>query len=336
MARFLHDGLLAGSAHRPVDVRYDTAGVQRLFGAAQAPAKLGLANLEVRFVADAKVDDGRFANNGWLQECPEPITKISWDNAILISPKLGKELGIDPKGALLQVARKEEAEFSIGKENAPIAELTIGTRKVRGPVHIQPGLSNYTVVLPLGYGRSATGHVGRDAGFNAYPLRTAAAQHFATGGKLTLTGERMLLANTQEHWSMEGRDIVREANLDEVQKEGGAGLAYVKGIGMESHTPAVLGEEGARRVGELGEPRLVHDPGRRPQPEVPSVQESVHAVDAPQGASPLGLDAHRLGHLKVRAERGRVPVREGNRVHIDLRSRSRNHDRPVLPVIDGS
>ncbi|MFM9029160.1 MAG: TAT-variant-translocated molybdopterin oxidoreductase, partial [Opitutaceae bacterium] len=69
MARFLHDGLLAGSAHRPVDVRYDTAGIQRLFGSAQPLPALSASNLEVRFVADAKVDDGRFANNGWLQEC---------------------------------------------------------------------------------------------------------------------------------------------------------------------------------------------------------------------------------------------------------------------------
>jgi MoCo/4Fe-4S cofactor protein with predicted Tat translocation signal len=246
MQKFLHDGVLANSAYRVVGQVQATGTIP----AVTAPVALSAANLEVRFVADAKMDDGRFANNGWLQECPDPITKISWDNAILISPKLGKELGIDPKGALLQVARKEEADFSIGKENAPIAELTIGNRKIRGPVHIQPGLSNYTVVLPLGYGRTVTGHVGRGAGFNAYPLRTAAAPHFATGGKLALTGERLLLANTQEHWSMEGRDIVREANLDEVQKEGSAGLGYVKGIGMESHTPAVLGGEGARKAGE--------------------------------------------------------------------------------------
>ena len=71
-------------------------------------------------------------------------------------------LGIDPKGSLLQVVRKEENDFSIGKENAHVFELTVGGRKIRGPVHIQPGLSNYSVVLPLGYGRTATGHVGRE------------------------------------------------------------------------------------------------------------------------------------------------------------------------------
>jgi MoCo/4Fe-4S cofactor protein with predicted Tat translocation signal len=246
MQRFLHDGVLADSAYR-VAANLQVSGSPV---AVAAPATLSASNLEVRFISDYKMDDGRFANNGWLQECPDPITKISWDNAILVSPKLGKELGIDPKGALLQVARKEEADFTRGQENAHVGEVTVGGRTIRGPIHIQPGLSNYTIVLPLGYGRTVTGHVGRGAGYNAYPLRTAAAPHFVTGARLTLTGERVFLANTQEHWSMEGRDIVREANLDEVQKEGGKGLAYVNTIGMESHTPAVLGEEGARKPGE--------------------------------------------------------------------------------------
>ena len=246
MRRFLHDGVLADSIYPKSAVAFNPQGSQALFRDSPKFAALSAKNLEVRFIADHKMDDGRFANNGWLQECPDPITKISWDNAIMVSPKLGKELGIDPKGALLQVARKEENEFFIGKENARIFELTVGGRKIKGPVHIQPGLSNYTVVVPLGYGRTATGHVGKGAGFSAYPLRTTAAMHVATGATLTDTGTRLLLANVQEHWSMEGRDLVREANLDEVQKEGSPGLAYVKGIGMESHTPSTIGEVGEK------------------------------------------------------------------------------------------
>jgi molybdopterin-containing oxidoreductase family iron-sulfur binding subunit len=256
MRKFLHDGLLAGSAYAKVDVRFNARGAAGLLAGAGKVEAFSSKNLEVRFVTDHKMDDGRFANNGWLQECPDPITKISWDNAILVSPRLGKDLGIDPKGALLQVARKEENEFSIGKENSRVFELTVGGRKIRGPVHIQPGLSNYTVIVPLGYGRTHSGHIGTNAGFSAYPLRTVAAQHIATGGSLVDTGERTLLANVQEHWSMEGRDLVREANLDEVAKEDGPGLAYVKGIGMESHTPSVIGEVGlamtpAQRASEL-------------------------------------------------------------------------------------
>ncbi|MBI4623945.1 MAG: TAT-variant-translocated molybdopterin oxidoreductase, partial [Verrucomicrobia bacterium] len=196
MRRFLHDGLLPGTAYAKVSPAFSRQGVAALFRNPPRKEVFNKDHLEVRFVADYKMDDGRFANNGWLQECPDPITKISWDNAILISPKLGKELGIDPKGSLIQVVRKEENEFSIGKENARVFELAVGGRTIRGPVHIQPGLSNYTVVVPLGYGRTATGRVGKDAGFSAYPLRTSGARHIATGAKLTNTGARMLLANT--------------------------------------------------------------------------------------------------------------------------------------------
>ncbi len=242
--QFLHDGILAKSEYPVVSVTYNTGAVARLFNDVPKLAPLSINNLEVRFVADYKMDDGRFANNGWLQECPDPITKISWDNAILISPRLGDELGITPKNSVLQVARKEENDFFIGKENGRIFEVTIGSLKVRGPVHIQPGLSNYTIVLPLGYGRTKSGHIGTNAGFSAYPLRTSSAPHFVTGAKLTDTGERILLANTQEHWSMEGRDIIREANTTEVLAENGAGLGFVRTFGMESHSPSILGAPG--------------------------------------------------------------------------------------------
>jgi MoCo/4Fe-4S cofactor protein with predicted Tat translocation signal len=240
--RFLHDGLLANSAYSVVPVNFTSAGLAKLSNGSVAPVALSKANLEICFLNDHKLDDGRFANNGWLQECPDPITKISWDNAILVSPKLGKELGVDPKGALIQVSRKEEADFEQGAENAHVFTLTVGGRSVRGPVHIQPGLSNYTVVVSLGYGRTKSGHVGTGAGFSAYALRTAATRGFVTGATLTNTGERMKLANTQEHWSMEGRDLVREANHSEYQEN----PAFVRSIGLEAHSPSILGEEGEK------------------------------------------------------------------------------------------
>ncbi len=174
----------------------------------------------MRFVADLKVDDGRFVNNGWLQECPDPITKISWDNVIQVSPRLANELGIGPTSVgILPVARQDIADFRKGIENAHVVELTVGGRKVRGPAHIQPGLANYTVVVPLGYGRSRTGRVGQGSGFNAFVARSSQAPHVATGATITVTGERMDLADPQWHWSMEGRDIVREGNLGEYQGE---------------------------------------------------------------------------------------------------------------------
>lgn len=238
--KFLHDGVLANSAYKPVSVTFNAANAAALVAKASAttaPASGG--NLEVRFATDHKIDDGRFANNGWLQECPDPITKISWDNAILISPRLAKELKVYPHGSNPQVARVENAEFPQGKELAFIGEVEVNGRKVSGPIHIQPGLANYTIVLPLGYGRTHSGRIGTGGGFNAYTVRTSTALSFATGAKLTVTGTRQKLANTQEHWSMEGRDIVREANLDEFN----ANPAFVAGIGMESHSPAVYGKD---------------------------------------------------------------------------------------------
>ena len=240
--KFLHDGLLEDSAYKVVAVAFDPQRSASAVAKNPTVVALSAQNLEVRFATDHKVDDGRFANNGWLQECPDPMTKISWDNAILVSPRLAKELGIVPGGSLLQVARKEEAEFVQGKENAFVGEVTLNGRTLRGPMHIQPGLANYTIVLPLGYGRTKSGHIGTGTGFDAYTVRPAAAMGFATGATLRNTGARMKLANTQEHWSMEGRDIVREANY-----QGAEGYQqnpdFVNGIGMESHSPAILGAD---------------------------------------------------------------------------------------------
>jgi molybdopterin-containing oxidoreductase family iron-sulfur binding subunit len=240
--RFLHDGLLADSAYPVVSVDFDGSGIAALAALAPKLEALSRENLEVRFAVDGKMDDGRFINNGWLQECPDPITKLTWDNAVIVSPRLAKELGVEPEPSLLQVARKEDQNFVKGKEAARVAEVTIGGRKVRGPIHIQPGLSNYTVVLPLGYGHTVAGRVGRGSGFNAYSARTSGDPHFATGASIAVTEEQKQLGNTQEHWSMEGRDLVREANLDEYQENPG----YAREIGMESETPSTLGPEGEK------------------------------------------------------------------------------------------
>ena len=158
----------------------------------------------------------------------------------MVSPRLGKDLGIESHGSALQVARDETAVFEKGKEGAPIAEVTLAGRKIRGPLHIQPGLSNYTIIVPLGYGRTVSGRIGQGAGFDAYPLRTAHSPHVATGATLVLTGERLVVANLQEHWSMEGRDIVREANLDEFHEK----PDFAHEEGMESETPSTIGKEG--------------------------------------------------------------------------------------------
>jgi molybdopterin-containing oxidoreductase family iron-sulfur binding subunit len=237
--KFLHDGVLDWTALKGFPVRFNRAGVERYLTGDPLPV-VSAGAIEVRFVADATVDDGRFVNNGWLQECPDPITKISWDNAILVSPRLAKELKIDSPASLVQVARKDLADFDGSRENAHVVELTIGGRRLRGPAHIQPGLANYTVVVPLGYGRAKTGRVGEGTGFNAYAARLSGALHVATGASIAVTGERMFLADSQWHWSMEGRALVREANLGEFREN----PAFVRELGLEEEVPPpVLGPD---------------------------------------------------------------------------------------------
>jgi MoCo/4Fe-4S cofactor protein with predicted Tat translocation signal len=245
--KFLHDGVLDDSAYKVARVSYNQAGLGGLFADAPSYPALSATNLEVRFTIDHKMDDGRYANNGWLQECPDPITKISWDNAILVSPRLGSHLGIEPGGAAIQVARKELSEFQQGKENAFMAEVTVNGITVRGPVHIQPGLSNWTIVLPLGYGRKISGRVGQGTGHDFYPARTSNTQEFATGASIKILEERFLLANQQEHWSMEGRDIVREANKDEFDSNPN----FVDSFGIESHAPSNLGKDRNMPLAEI-------------------------------------------------------------------------------------
>jgi molybdopterin-containing oxidoreductase family iron-sulfur binding subunit len=242
---FLHEGLLAGTSFQPVgelQPRADAAAA--ILAGAPRPKAVGARSLEVRFVADHKLDDGRFANNGWLQECPDPITRLTWDNAILVSPRLARELGITPgMSGLLPVARGEAADWENGREMAPVGVVKLGGRAVRGPVQIQPGLANYTVVLALGYGRTHSGRVGNGAGFSAFALRSSDAPHIAVGATIEIVaGERQALANTQEHWSMEGREIIREANVDEFKRN----PAFVAAIGLEPHSPP-YDEESAKQ-----------------------------------------------------------------------------------------
>lgn len=203
---FLHHGFLAKSAPEPLDVSLNQGTLGEIVGGAKAAAAPTKDALEVVFHRDYSVDDGRFNNNGWLQELPDPITKMTWENVILVSKKTAQELG-------LVAADKENNKLLVHR-----ARLRVGGREVEGPVWIQPGQADYTVALALGYGRERTGRVGRSAGYNAYRVRISTSLDFATGGQLSPIGRMHQLATTQNHWSMEGRPIVREANLEQYRK----------------------------------------------------------------------------------------------------------------------
>jgi molybdopterin-containing oxidoreductase family iron-sulfur binding subunit len=188
--RFLHNGLLDGSARPVVKPSLRWGPVAEEVAAAQpTPGPLSATNLELVFERDATVDDGRYANNGWLQEAPDPVTKLTWDNAAQLSPKTARELG---------VATGDVVRLEIAGRSLEIAAL------------IAPGQADDSVAVTLGYGRTAAGRVGHEVGFNAYTLRTATDPDIAVGLKVTRTGKTYPLSVTQDHFRMEGRDLVRE------------------------------------------------------------------------------------------------------------------------------
>jgi molybdopterin-containing oxidoreductase family iron-sulfur binding subunit len=171
----------------------DAGRVARALAAAPAPA----AGLEVRVVPDAKVQDGRYAENAWLRELPDPITKLTWENAALLSPATARRLGV---------------------ASGDVVELARAGRKVTAPALVVPGHADDSVTLPAGYGQRVRGAVGAVAGFDAYALRTADAPAFAGGLELRPTGQRTDLAVTQGHFTMEGRAIALAVDAPELER----------------------------------------------------------------------------------------------------------------------
>jgi MoCo/4Fe-4S cofactor protein with predicted Tat translocation signal len=186
----LHDGVVPGTAFpaKPVTLRrFD----------APAASKPEVGTLEISFRADPTLGDGRMANNGWLQELPKPLTRLTWDNAALISAKLATERNL---------------------ANGDMVELRYRGRAVEAPVWIMPGQPERVVTVHLGYGRTNAGRVGSGAGFSAYGIRPSDTPWFGSGLELRKTGKQYKLASTQHHSSMEGRDLVRVGTLDEFVK----------------------------------------------------------------------------------------------------------------------
>lgn len=204
--QFLHDGHLPKTAHQPMPGVFNASllpeALKTVLGA-PAPSK---DSLEVVFHRDLSVDDGRFNNNGWLQELPDPVTKMTWENVILMSEATATAHN-------LVIVDHEDNRLYV-----PSVKITLGTRSVEGPAWIQPGMADNVIGLALGYGRTKSGRVGVGSGHNAYAIRESGAEQFALGAKLTPTGRDHLLATTQNHWRMEGRPIIREANLDQYRQ----------------------------------------------------------------------------------------------------------------------
>jgi MoCo/4Fe-4S cofactor protein with predicted Tat translocation signal len=193
--RVLHDGLLSSSELPEVVPTLTATPYAEL---ARIVATRPREGLEVVFLPSPSLHDGRFANDAWLQELPDPLTKLTWDNPALVSPRTAESLGLTNENWL----RVEHAGRSL--------EL---------PVWLLPGMADGVVGLTLGYGRSNAGRIGSGVGFNAFTIRSSKAPDFDSGVTLTKLVRTYSLSATQNHGSMEGRPLVRESTLAELRSE---------------------------------------------------------------------------------------------------------------------
>jgi molybdopterin-containing oxidoreductase family iron-sulfur binding subunit len=236
--RVLHDGFLAGS--ELPEVVPDLTGapfaaLARAIGSAPGEAgspggpRLGSGQgLEIVFLPSPSLHDGRFANDGWLQELPDPLTKLTWDNPALVSPQTAETLGL---------------------ASGDLVRLDYAGRSLEAPVWILPGMADGVVALTLGYGRLLAGRIGSGIGFDAFTVRSSRALGFDGGVSLTRLGRTYPLSATQHHGSMEGRPIVRESTLAELRSEPGSGPARAEGAHAEDSAGA---PQGGGVTGALG------------------------------------------------------------------------------------
>ncbi len=194
----VHDGVVAGTAFPPLTPQLDEAALRAEAGSTTSPS-----GMEVLFRGDPCVADGRYANNGWLQELPKPLTKLTWDNAALISPAMARELSL---------------------ENGDVVRLSHGERGVEAPIWVLPGQAARSVTVHLGSGHRRAGRVAEGVGFDAYPLRESDKLWNAAGIQIEKTGQRRFLACTQNHHLIEtglasqqahDRHLVRETEIEE-------------------------------------------------------------------------------------------------------------------------
>jgi molybdopterin-containing oxidoreductase family iron-sulfur binding subunit len=193
--RALHDGLIADSAFKTAEAKPQAVGNQ-------ASVPESSSSFEIAFVPDRKVYDGRFANNGWLQELPDTLTQITWDNAALISVADAGKLGI--------------------KTNDVIA-ISANGRQIEIAAYVMPGQAQGSIALPLGYGRSAAGRVGDGVGFNTYTLRTTQAMSTIASAAVSKTAKFYKLACAQDHHGIDrigyeerkhrAAELIREVSL---------------------------------------------------------------------------------------------------------------------------
>ena len=172
-------------------------------------SELATDSLSLVLYAPVTQYDGRHANNAWLQELPDPVSKICWDNYVSMAPSRARALGLWE-----------------GEMRSDLVTVDVGHAKLDLPVHIQPGLHPDVIAIALGYGRTAAGRVGNKVGQNAYALALASGGRIGWSGipaRVTRTGRRAKLACVQGHQYTEDRPIICEATYGDYLKNPSAG-----------------------------------------------------------------------------------------------------------------
>lgn len=218
----VHDGVIPNT-------QLPTRSVSNTVGSLKLPANsypaLKAEGYELMFLPDPTIYDGRFANNSWLQELPKPISKITWDNVIYMSPSTYRKLGLhenrDGYGRM--------DKWNIGRDRAELIEVDLGGRKIKGAAWPLPGHADDVFTLHLGYGRRHAGNVGNGYGFDAYSIRTFGGVHLAGGAQVSKTGETTQIACTEMHHlidthnltldSTQGRPVLKHGTLASFLKD---------------------------------------------------------------------------------------------------------------------
>ncbi|HEX3747349.1 MAG TPA: TAT-variant-translocated molybdopterin oxidoreductase [Bryobacteraceae bacterium] len=192
--RAVHDGVIAGTALPQKTPALHGEGLT-----AHAQKRTLGGKLEVNFRPDPTIYDGRFANNGWLQELPKPITKMTWDNAVYMNPGDAHRLGV---------------------ETGSMVELSYEGRRLKAPVRIQPGHVDGSVTLHFGYGRTHGGRSANGAGFDVYPLRTSKALWQDVGLEASKVSGSYEFADTQMEGVLDpARHIIHKGTIAEYLKD---------------------------------------------------------------------------------------------------------------------
>ena len=193
---WLHDGVI-GKEKNKRDVSPRDSDALVLDVSSVFSDSLFNSQLEIVFKSSFSLYDGRFINNGWLQELPDPITKLTWDNTALLSRKTAQELNL---------------------KNEDLVRLSTRHGEIETPVYVLPGHADHSITLTLGYGQKNAGRVGELTGFNVNPIRTTSEFNVVHSSTVIKQNKTYPLASTQDHGSLEGRPIYREATVSEYKK----------------------------------------------------------------------------------------------------------------------